>query len=123
MKSNEKNRGQTEENLKAVTIALKKTKTILKATQHTEHKLTEEAGTLIQTLKESVANGDALYSIITEKLKTENVQRQATRDFQESANEMLDKSLGLLSALSSKSKQHLRDVKEVSADNIDQEER
>ena len=95
----------------------------MKATQHTEHKLTEEASTLIQILKQSIANGDALYSIINEKLETENKQRQATREFQESANEMLDKSLGLLSVLSSKSKQHLQDVKEVSADNIDQEER
>lgn len=102
---------------------MEKTKIILKATQNTEEKLTEEANNLIQIVKKSIADGDVMYNEIRENLKLQSIQKSATRGFQDNANEMLEKSLGLLSNLSSKSKHLLKGVSDAADDSFVQEKR
>ena len=102
---------------------LRNTTTVLRATQQTEQKLTEEAQILIQTLKISIADGDKLHENIMQSHNLELKRRKQTRDFQEDANEMLNKSLSLLTDLSSKSKQYLKNFSVVYKDDNTQEDR
>ena len=112
-----------QEQLEQIKEAHNRTIAILKATQHTEKKLTEEAKILIQTLKNSILDGNELHGTIRRNQKIEVKRRNATKDFQSHVNEMLDKSLSLLSDLTSKSKQILKQVSEVTNDNSESESR
>lgn len=95
----------------------------MKATQNTERKLTQEAKNLIQTVKNSITDGDEMYNKIRENLKLQSIQKHATRGFQDNANEMLEKSLGLMTNLSSKSKPLLKGVSGTIDESMLQEKR
>lgn len=80
-------------------ISLKKTAAILDATQATEMNLTSEAAALIDSLRESIADGDSLHEKLIEKRNYEVERRDATRSFHSTASDILTNVQANLDAL------------------------
>uniref|UniRef100_A0A7S4K938 Kinesin motor domain-containing protein n=1 Tax=Odontella aurita TaxID=265563 RepID=A0A7S4K938_9STRA len=87
-------------------IALKKTSAILCATQRTEANLTAEAKVLLQTLKESLSEGDGLFKVIIDEHESEKKRRHATRNFHASSLSILQETISTLSTLSKEGEQY-----------------
>ncbi|CAB9508005.1 Kinesin-like protein KIN [Seminavis robusta] len=72
---------ETEQQLKETRTLLDKTTLVLEATQKTEDSLTREALALIEALKESVADGDQLHTLLVTSLEADATRRQAAKQF------------------------------------------
>mmetsp|Transcript_7675 Transcript_7675/g.16643 ORF Transcript_7675/g.16643 Transcript_7675/m.16643 type:complete len:1058 (-) Transcript_7675:124-3297(-) len=92
---------EVEVDLKRTDIKLQKTFAILQATQITENKLTLEASKLLQTLKESIKDGDFLYSVIMEQRDADIKRRLMTKKFHAASVAVLEKTNVSLSDLCS----------------------
>ena len=96
---------------------------MLKATRDTENKLTMEAKSLIESLKESIADCGKFHEIIRTNREEDIKRRELTREFQNDIFTLLDKTLSLSSDLSSRSKKYLHDVSDYVKEDCEQEEK
>jgi len=78
------------DNLHRTEDALIKTSAILEASRKTEENLTSEAKMLIDTIKESLQEGDELYQLLLDSRHSEIYRREATQDFHGAAASILE---------------------------------
>jgi hypothetical protein len=99
--------------LRQTEITLTKTAAVLKATQQTEKSLTLEALALLQSLKESIGDGDKLYSMVQTSHNEELSKRSATRDYHESISVALNSAVSKLDDIAASEKDNILQVSEL----------
>lgn len=92
---------QERESHEKTLLALQKSQAILKATQHTEQCLTEEANMILKNLEDSIRDGDMLYYLLNEAREDVISKRFATRGFRNKTLSMSDSVLSHLNQLDS----------------------
>ena len=85
---------------------IKKTTTILRATQQTEINLTSEATSLLSTLREAIVDGDSLHKLLQEAREAERKTKVAAKLFQASVVTNLDDVTTCLNELTNRVKEH-----------------
>ena len=95
----------------------------MRATQQTEQKLTEEAQILIQTLKKSIADGDALYDLVQTNHTTEVERKRETQKMQEETTKIAEKTMTDLSQFSKESEQILQGIEQITKEDFNIEKR
>ena len=100
---------------------LKKTAAILLATQQTECALTSEATTLLQALKDAVADGEALHRTIIECKDVEMERQAAAKSFRQAALEVLEESVESLGGLARKVDEHAETLMNSASQGYDQQ--
>lgn len=104
-------------------IILRNTSAILKETQRTESKLTDEATRLIETLKISIDNGNSLYESVHEYVMDEISRKKATRKLEEESSIQISQTVSFLSELSDQSTTILKNLSSISETNLQGENR
>jgi hypothetical protein len=99
-------RAVVESQLTKTQVELKKTSAILLATQRTEESLTLEATALLNTLKESIGDGDGLHNILQENRKCDVERKMATLKFHSNSIQILEKTIDSLHTLSKEADTH-----------------
>ena len=92
--------------LKETEISLKKTTAILEATQHTEVCLTAEAKSILQSLENSIKDGDRLHQLLAVARDNDIKNRNATKKFHSSTASMLISIIEKLNELTNHGKDH-----------------
>ena len=103
-------------------IALMKTRAILKATQCTEVCLTKEANKLLNSLEESINDGDQLHTNISEAREDAVQKRAATKNFHDASVSLLTNITAKLENLSSAEKEHLVELSKLAATGHEREQ-
>jgi hypothetical protein len=109
------------ENLRQTELTLKKTATLLCATQKTEISLTAEATALIDALKNSIADGDDMHQMIRESRRADVDRRQATRKFNSAAAALLEGVVTSLTNLSAQEEEHRVRISTFAEDGAEQQ--
>ena len=102
-------------------IALKKTKAILDATQHTEDCLTKEANVILISLEESIKDGDKLHSELFEAREDMVQKRDATKSFHVATASLLSNIIAKLDNLSSLEKANKNNLSTLAASGNERE--
>lgn len=116
-----KTRRLAESNLRAAEYSLEKCHTILRATQKTEQNLNLEAKALLQSLKESIDDGDNLHNAIVECKKTEMQRKDATLTFSAAAVGVLNNTARDLGRLSKNIDSHAKTLIKAANSGYEQE--
>lgn len=100
---------------------LEKTTLVLHATQKTESDLTGEATSLIQALKQSVADGNKMHGLVLDNRKADVERRQVAQQFNTSVASLLADVKDTLVALTQHELSHCEDIHQLATTAADKE--
>jgi len=103
--------------------ALRETSAVLEATRLTENHLTQEATALLDALKTSIRNTDALQAELSRGRETEIEKRAAALEFHAASSSLLERTISSIARASANSQQNLSDVSDSIEEVRNQEKR
>ena len=110
----EKKSEDLEEKLESTTLALSKTKFVLKSTSNTEHALSESVRTHLSTLKASISDGNSLHASLTSNTELMKAYKSEAKTFKASSQKSLEAIKKELSALNDCIKTTQKDAVDLS---------